>query len=218
MLGPVHKLIHSWSRSTRQVIWPGSIDTREREKYKTMLNLVQAIEGKLPIHAERRRLCLMMLRLLAEGLADVTISLTALTRALLVSASRSNDNLARVRCLHHGDSRRRIPHLRADPTNHRADTTKHRSVLTVVLLGTEKDRMIIIEPDPSFSHTLSIGWKERNEKTFVDLSRLEKEIPYLGLSALITTHTYIPSLAEREGKADVAWQAGIAFAKASWLE
>lgn len=88
-----------------------------------MLNLVQAIEGKLPIHAERRRLCLMMLRLLAEGLADVTISLTALTRALLVSASRSNDNLARVRCLHHGDSRRRIPHLRADPTNHRADTT-----------------------------------------------------------------------------------------------
>lgn len=64
-----------------------------------MLNLVQAIEGKLPIHAEGRRLCLMMLRLLEEGLlADVAISLSALTPALLVSASRSNDNLARVRC------------------------------------------------------------------------------------------------------------------------
>lgn len=70
----------------------------EREKYKTMLNLVQAIEGKLSIHAERRRLCLMLWRLLAEGLADVAIFLSALTRALLVSASRSNDNLARVRC------------------------------------------------------------------------------------------------------------------------
>lgn len=71
----------------------------EREKYKTMLNLVQAIEGKLPIQAERRRLCLMMMRLLEEGLlADVAISLSALTPALLVSASRSNDNLARVRC------------------------------------------------------------------------------------------------------------------------
>lgn len=27
----VHTFIHSWSRSTRQVIWPGSIDTRERK-------------------------------------------------------------------------------------------------------------------------------------------------------------------------------------------
>lgn len=99
MIDPVHKLIHSWSRSTRQVIWPGSIDTRERDEYKTMLNLVQAIKGKLPIHAERRRLCLMMLRLLEEGLlVDVAISQSALTPALLVSASRSNDNLARVRC------------------------------------------------------------------------------------------------------------------------
>lgn len=124
MLDPVHKLIHSWSRSTRQVIWPGSIDTREREKYKTMLNLVQAIEGKLLIHAERRRLCLMMLRLLEEGLlADVAISLSALTPALLVSASRSNDNLARVRCCIHGDSRRRISHLRADQPTIGADTT-----------------------------------------------------------------------------------------------
>lgn len=94
----VHTFIHSWQRSTRQVIWPGSIDIRGR-KVQPMLNLVQAIEGKLPIHAERRRLCLMMLRLLEEGLlADVAISQSALTPALLVSASRSNDNLARVRC------------------------------------------------------------------------------------------------------------------------
>lgn len=64
-----------------------------------MLNLVQATEGKLPIPAERRRLCLMMLHLLEEGLlADVAISPSALTPALLVSASRSNDNLARGRC------------------------------------------------------------------------------------------------------------------------
>lgn len=89
-----------------------------------MLNLVQAIEGKLLIHAERRRLCLMMLRLLEEGLlADVAISLSALTPALLVSASRSNDNLARVRCCIHGDSRRRISHLRADQPTIGADTT-----------------------------------------------------------------------------------------------
>lgn len=123
MLDPVHKPIHSWSRSTRQVIWPGSIDTREREKYKTMLNLVQAIEGKLPIHAERRRLCLMMLRLLAEGLADVAISLSALTPALLVSVPRSNDNLARVPCCITGTHAGAYHTSESRPTNHRADTT-----------------------------------------------------------------------------------------------
>lgn len=77
----VHKLIHSWSRSTRQSSGLAVLISG-REKCKTMLNLVQAIEGKLLIHAERRRLCLMMMRLLEEGLlADVAISLSALTPA-----------------------------------------------------------------------------------------------------------------------------------------
>lgn len=121
----------------------------------------------------------MMLRLLGAGLlADVAISLSALTPALLVSASKSNDNLA-CPLLHHGDSRRRISHLREQTNQPQGRYHKHRSVLTVVLSGTEKDRMIIIEPDPSFSHSLSIGWKERNERPFVDLSRLGKEMPWV---------------------------------------
>lgn len=74
--------------------------------------------------------------------------------------------------------------------------------------------MIIIEPDPL---SLTLHWLEKETK---GLGQLEppSERNTLGLSALITTHTYIPSLAEKKGKADVAWQAGIAFAKASWLE
>lgn len=75
--------------------------------------------------------------------------------------------------------------------------------------------MIVIGPEPSFSHSPLAGKKETK-----GLDRLEppRERNTLGLSALITTHTYIPSLADKKGKADVAWQAGIAFAKASWLE
>lgn len=63
--------------------------------------------------------------------------------------------------------------------------------------------MITIEPDLL---SLTLHWLEKETK---GLGQLEppRERNTLGLSALIATHTYIPSLAEKKGKADVTGNA-----------